>query len=114
METIVTGLTSAVSSMEAERQWSQIFFGLDQDQRFVLLLVAIGCVTGVIIAAIRMTSSTIAGVHRRRTLAELKREMIDRGLSADEITRVIEAMPVENSAGGVAAWHESKAGCPGR
>jgi hypothetical protein len=44
--------------------------------------------------------------HRRRTEADLKREMLDRGMSVDEIVKVIEAAaPPEDAAGRwIASW----------
>jgi Fe2+ transport system protein FeoA len=57
----------------------------------VLLLVAIGCVTGVICTVVGCASSTIASVHRRRLDHELKQELLDRGMNADEVAQVVEA-----------------------
>jgi hypothetical protein len=76
--------------------WADTFFGLEQDQRFVILIIAIGCVTGVICTVVGCLSGIITSVHRRREEAELKREMLDRGMSADDIARVIEASPPQN------------------
>ena len=71
--------------------WAQFFFGIDPEQRFVLMIIAIGCLTGVICMAIGCLSSTWGAMHRRRTEAELKRELLDRGLTVDEITKIIES-----------------------
>jgi hypothetical protein len=71
--------------------WGQFFFGIDADKRFVLLIIAIGCLTGVICTVVGCLSSMWGAMHRRRTEAELKRELLDRGLSVDEITKIIEA-----------------------
>jgi len=54
------------------------------------------CEPGVICTLITFVSSTINSIHHRRVEADMKREMIERGMSADEITKVIEAaMPPE-------------------
>lgn len=71
--------------------WTDAFFGLDANERFPLLIVAIGCVTGVIITLACIISSAISNAHQRRLEIELKREMLDRGMSADEVAKVIEA-----------------------
>ncbi len=82
-------LLAQVSPQQDE--WAHIFFGLDPDKRFVVMIVAIGCLTGVICTVVGCLSSTWSAVHRRRTEADLKREMLDRGLSVDEITKIIES-----------------------
>lgn len=84
-------LMSAVPNVE--QQWATTFFGLDQDQRFVLLLVAIGCATGILLGLAGIVAGAVGSAYRRRTEAELKRDMLDRGMSSEEITRVIEASP---------------------
>jgi hypothetical protein len=73
--------------------WTQEFFGLDADQRFVVILTAIGCATAVIITLAGIAYSWVDGMHRRRIEAELKRDMLDRGMSGEEIARVIESPP---------------------
>ncbi|MCG8449588.1 MAG: hypothetical protein MI725_08420 [Pirellulales bacterium] len=89
---------------EADR-WKSEFFGLDQDQRFVLLLVAIGCATAVLIAITAIGAGVYNSVKRRRQDMELKQEMLDRGMSAEEIAEVIKATPVEDY---VSRWIECK------
>ncbi len=86
--------------------WADTFFGLDANQRFVALLTLVGCVTGVIIALAGILYSALDAAHRRRTEANLKREMLDRGMSVDEVVKVIEAVsPPEDAAGRwIASW----------
>lgn len=67
--------------------WAQSFFGLDENERFVVLIVAIGCGTGVLLALAGMGMSVL----RHRADNELKRDMLDRGMSAEEIAQVISA-----------------------
>ena len=74
-------------------QWAEVFFGLDADQRFVLMIIAIGCATGVICTIVGCVSGAITSYHRHRADLELKRELLDRGLSAEEIARVVESSP---------------------
>ena len=69
------------------------FFGLGADERFVVLLVAIGCGTAVIIAVTAIVAGVYTSVVRRQTETELKQDMLDRGMNAEEIREVIEATP---------------------
>jgi hypothetical protein len=82
-----------------------VFSGLDPDHRFGVLILALGCVTGIIISTVCMAFGLAKSVGRRRMEADLKREMLDRGMSADEITKVIEAaLPLDDGTG---RWIES-------
>lgn len=75
--------------------WADAMFGLDPSMRFSLLVVAIGCLTGVIITVVCVVSSAISQAQQRRIETELKREMLDRGMSADEVAKVIKASATE-------------------
>jgi hypothetical protein len=94
----------------ARDPWADEFLGLDQEQRFVVMLVVAGCLTGLIITLAGILHSALDAAHRRRTEANLKREMLDRGMSVDEIVKVIEAAaPPEDAAGRwVASWCKSR------
>jgi hypothetical protein len=87
-----------------------VFDGLDPSKRFALIVVVIGCATGVICTLITFVSTTINSIHHRRVEADMKREMIERGMSADEITKVIEAaMPPEDATQRwIASWAKKK------
>lgn len=74
-------------------EWQKVFFGFDQDQRFALMIVAIGCLTGIICTIVGCLTSAVTSTQRNRTEADLKRELIDRGMTADEIAQVVEAAP---------------------
>lgn len=69
------------------------FSNLLPSQRFVLLLAFIGCATIAVVSIVAVVSGTIQSMHRSRIDADLKREMLDRGLPADEISHVIESTP---------------------
>ena len=71
--------------------WSEQFSGLEQSQRFVLLIVAIGCLTIIIVSTVAIVSTLIDTMHKRRVETEMKRELLDRGMSADEVARVVES-----------------------
>ena len=76
---------------QATDQWASTFFGLDPEQRFVIMIIAIGCATGVICTVVGCVSGAASTMHRHRMETEMKRDMLDRGMSADEITKVVES-----------------------
>ena len=90
--------------------WADTFFGLDSAQRFVALLTIAGCVTGIIVGTAGILFSALNGIHRRRIEAELKRDMLDRGMSADEVVKVIEAAapPEDATQRWIASWCRKK------
>jgi hypothetical protein len=84
--------------MLADWATNSVFEGIDPSKRFALIVVVVGCATGVICTLITFASTTINSIHHRRIEADMKREMIERGMSADDITKVIEAaMPPEDA-----------------
>ena len=72
-------------------RWADFLFGLDQNQRFVILIVAIGCATGIICTVVGCVSEAASTMHRHRLESEMKRDMLDRGMNAEEIARVVES-----------------------
>jgi hypothetical protein len=80
--------------------------GLDAGQRTGILIVAIGCGTGVILGLAGIILNGVNSIHRRRTEVDFKREMIERGMSADEIVKVMEcAPPLEDATSRwIASW----------
>lgn len=97
----------AQAAASNEDYWSGEFFGLEQDQRFVLLIIGIGCATAVIISVSGIAAGVYASVTRRRAEHELKQELLDRGMSAEEIVEVIKAAPIEDAASRwVEGWRE--------
>jgi hypothetical protein len=91
-------------------EWTTTFFGLDPDNRFTLLIVAIGCATGVLCTLVVFASSTINSIHRRRVEADMKREMIERGMSAEEIAKIVESAspPEDATQRWIASWANKK------
>jgi hypothetical protein len=107
MNAVFGGLLAA--AVGTERQWSDLVFGLEPDQRFVLLIVAMGCATGIIIATVGFVSGLLGSAQRRRLETELKREMLDRGLAPDEIAKVIESSPPRDALDRwIACWGKKK------
>jgi len=88
--------------------WTNKFMGLEAEQRFALLIVGIGCLTGVIVTLACLISSVVSKAHQRRIEAELKREMLDRGMLAEEVARVIEATAPDESVGQLKAIYGRK------
>lgn len=84
--------------------WTDEFLGFDANQRFVVVLVAIGSALVLIITLAGILSGVVTTMHRRRLEEGLKRDMLDRGMTADEIAKVIEsARPPEDALGRLAA-----------
>ena len=85
-------------------------FDFSSDQWFVIAMVVIGCGTGVLISLAGITASVVNSVHRRRIEESLKQDMLDRGMSAEEIVKVIEsAAPPEDATGRwIASWCKKK------
>jgi hypothetical protein len=90
--------------------WSGALDGIEADHRFVLLILGIGCGTGIILGTLGIISGAITSVVRRRAEMDLKRDMIDRGMSAEEIAKVIEsATPPEDATQRlIASWARKK------
>ena len=97
----------AEAAMTTDR-WSELFFGLDQNQRFVLMIIAIGCATGVICTVIGCTSSMTSTMHRRRMEHELKQDLLDRGMTAEEVARVVESTTPHDFLDRIAASYGKK------
>ncbi len=92
----------------AEEWWSDHFFGLEQDERFVLLIIGIGCATGIIISTVAIISGIIDSTHRRRVESDMKRDMLDRGMTADEIAQIVESSQPKDFLERWAARHKGK------
>jgi hypothetical protein len=90
--------------------WSNALSGIEAEHRFVLLIVSIGCATGIILGTFGIISGAITSIYRRRAEMDLKREMIERGMSAEEITKVIEAAtpPDDATERWIASWAKKK------
>ena len=87
----------APSAFKDDGLWSSALSGIEAEHRFVLLIVGIGCLTGIILGTFSILSGGINSLHRRRAEMDLKREMIERGMSAEEIAKVIESTAPEDA-----------------
>ncbi|HVT26727.1 MAG TPA: hypothetical protein VHE81_01805 [Lacipirellulaceae bacterium] len=90
--------------------WTSTFGNLEPNQRFALIVVIVGCATGVICTLVVFVASTVNSIHHRRVESAMKREMIERGMGADEITKIIEAAipPEDATQRWIASWAKTK------
>jgi hypothetical protein len=95
---------------ETNDPWRDAFLGIEAGERFPLLVIVIGCATAIIISLAGITAGVLNAMHRRRIEEGLKRDLIDRGMSADEIVKIVEAAPPPEDAAGrwVASWCKKK------
>ena len=75
--------------------WADNFFGLDSEGRFVVILTVIGCTTAILISLGCVFAGVWHSIKHKQIETELKQDMLDRGLSSEEIEQVIEARPRE-------------------
>src|SRR5688572_10803416 len=103
-------LAQAVSPPDNVGFFSALLSDMKAEHRFVLLIIGIGCGTGVILGTLGIISGAITSVVRRRAEMDLKRDMIDRGMSGEEIAKVIEsATPPEDATQRlIASWARKK------
>jgi hypothetical protein len=74
-----------------QNTWVDVLMSIDSEQRWLLLVIAIGCAVGLILGFVALVMSGISSIQKQRAELALKREMLDRGMSADEIATVIAA-----------------------
>lgn len=73
---------------------------LDSDHQFGIILAAIIFGSIVILSVAGMACVSARAIARGRTEADLKRDMLDRGMSADEIEKVVNATALKDGRGG--------------
>ena len=88
--------------------WKDEFFGLSADQRFVVLLVAIGCLTGLLLGLTGILAGIWCSVRNKQIEADLKQEMLDRGMTSEQIEQVIKAQPKEGIDHWMEVWAKKK------
>ncbi len=67
----------------------QAIMGLGTPFNMIVMVVLIGCVTGVLIEIAKQIRKY--GCHRQEL--EFKRELVERGLGAEEIERIVRSQP---------------------
>ena len=74
--------------------WQWISSVNDEQVPLVICLAALAAITVVLVVAV--VSMTAFAIHRNRVNSALKREMLDRGMSAEEIAMVIQSRPAKS------------------
>jgi hypothetical protein len=94
--------------------WTELLSGIRSEQRFLVLIIALGCLLALVLGLAGIVSSTVNSIQRRRAEMDLKREMIDRGMSADDIAKVIEAAspPEDATQRWIASWAKKRSAKP--
>jgi hypothetical protein len=64
---------------------------IQPDERFALCITSVVVGLTAVVCIIGLISHTVGKIHRTRVEAALKRELLDRGLSAEEIVNIVEA-----------------------
>jgi hypothetical protein len=97
-------------SLVAQSGGNGIFEKLDPGAKSGLIFFGLLAATAIVITLVCVGFSAANAMHRRRLEADLKRDMLDRGMSADEIAKVIEsAAPPESGVDRwVASWGKHK------
>jgi hypothetical protein len=85
---------------------TEAFAAQDADKQFVLLIIIMAFTLAAVIILGGMIAGVVASFHKRRAQMDFKREMLDRGMSADEIATVIEATPLPED--GIGRWLAAK------
>ncbi|QDV76413.1 hypothetical protein [Botrimarina mediterranea] len=75
----------------SEGLFTTIFSDMNADLKFVLVISTIGCLTAIAIAVGVSAAKAWESVRRRETEAELMRDMLDQGKSAEEIERLLQS-----------------------
>jgi hypothetical protein len=88
---MLTQLSYPMILGQASDSAANSFFDLDPQFRFVLMIVGIVFGTLLVITTIGILSFMTRSIHHRRLEVALKHELLDRGMSADEVARVVEA-----------------------
>jgi H+/Cl- antiporter ClcA len=74
-----------------QNSWVDVLMSIEPGQRWLLLVIAIGCSVGLILGLAGLLMRGISSIQKHRAELALKREMLERGMSADEIATVIAA-----------------------
>ena len=78
--------------------------GMEEDKLFVLMIISIGCFTAIVISLAGMLGGIWSSIRSKQIEADLKQDMLDRGMSAEEIQQVVEAAPKSGVDRWVSDW----------
>lgn len=79
---------------------------LPPDQRFVLAIIMIGCVTAVLIVGAIALASAWAHIRQSESQNELTRDLLDQGKTAEEIERILK--PADGFSRAIGNWGKKK------
>jgi hypothetical protein len=83
-------LSPLIAQMSAEPvEVQSLWAGFDGDQRFVLAIIGVTCLTLILIVLGCVTAAVWSAVRTKQIDADLRRDMLDRGMTADEIDKVM-------------------------
>jgi hypothetical protein len=69
------------------------FSSFDSHQRLVLVTIGVVFITALVLILAGILAGTWKAIKEKQIEADLKRDMLDRGMTAEEIEKVIEATP---------------------
>jgi hypothetical protein len=81
---------------------------IDADSRFALCVVMVVMGLAALVLIVSIVARTVSMIQRARLEDALKRELLDRGMSANEIAQVVEA------SAGPRRWWLNPRGCGGK
>jgi hypothetical protein len=80
---------SSLLLAEANRSGIESLMDVSPNDRLPIVIVTIVFAAGIIIASVAIIGGYVHTFNRHRFEADLKRELLDRGLSPDEVVRVV-------------------------
>ena len=86
--------------------FASFFDGFDAGQKFVLVLVAISCVTAVLITGMIAFAAAWANIRENESKNELTRDLLDQGKTAEEIERILK--PADGFSRAIGNWGKKK------
>jgi hypothetical protein len=85
---------SALLLAQMSAPTSESFFeGFSPDQRFALIVIALSCAALLVLVLGGILAGVYSSLREKQIEADLKRDMLDRGMTIEEILQVIEAAP---------------------
>lgn len=84
-------LAQAQDIATPQNTFAGAFSQMAGEHQFVLILVSVTCLTAMVIATVSIIFGVFYNLHRKSCEHELKRELLDRGMSAEEIATIIQA-----------------------
>lgn len=83
---------------------NSFFDGFSTDQRFALVIIVISCVALLTLVLGGVMAGVWSSIREKQIEADLKRDMLDRGMTSEEIRQVIEATPRSGFDRWIGSW----------